>query len=143
MPTARSASRTTAAAFPVGPHPEEKVPTVELVFTRLHAGGKFDKRDGQGAYAFSGGLHGVGVSVTNALSRRLEVEVKRDGKVHRIVFAGGDVEQKLKVIGNGGARSIGHDRARLSRSEVLRLADTCRCPSSSGCCAPRPCCCPA
>ena len=82
--------------IPVGPHPEEKIPTVELVFTRLHAGGKFDKRDGQGAYAFSGGLHGVGVSVTNALSRRLEVEVKRDGKVHRIVFAGGEVEPEAQ-----------------------------------------------
>jgi topoisomerase-4 subunit B len=93
--------------IPVGPHPEEKVPTIELVFTRLHAGGKFDKRDGQGAYAFSGGLHGVGVSVTNALSRRLEVDVKRDGKVYRIVFAGGDVEQKLKTIGTTGARASG------------------------------------
>ena len=93
--------------IPVGPHPEEKVPTIELVFTRLHAGGKFDKRDGRGAYAFSGGLHGVGVSVTNALSRRLEVEVKRDGKVHRIVFAGGDVEQKLKVIGTAAAKTSG------------------------------------
>jgi topoisomerase-4 subunit B len=93
--------------IPVGPHPEEKVPTVEVVFTRLHAGGKFDKKDGQGAYAFSGGLHGVGVSVTNALSRRLEVEVKRDGKVHRIVFAGGDVAEKLKVIGTCGQRASG------------------------------------
>ena len=93
--------------IPVGPHPEEKIPTVELVYTRLHAGGKFDKRGGQGAYAFSGGLHGVGVSVTNALSRRLEVEVKRDGKLHRIVFAGGDVEQKLKVIGAAAANAGG------------------------------------
>lgn len=93
--------------IPVGPHPEEKLPTIELVFTRLHAGGKFDKRDGQGAYAFSGGLHGVGVSVTNALSRRLEVEVKRDGKVHRIVFAGGDVEEKLKIVGNCAPRDTG------------------------------------
>ena len=93
--------------IPVGPHPEEKIPTVELVFTRLHAGGKFDKRDGQGAYAFSGGLHGVGVSVTNALSRRLEVEVKRDGKLHRIVFAGGDVEQKLKIMGTTPPKASG------------------------------------
>jgi topoisomerase-4 subunit B len=93
--------------IPVGPHPEEKVSTVEVVFTRLHAGGKFDKKDGQGAYAFSGGLHGVGVSVTNALSRRLEVEVRRDGKVHRIVFADGDVAEKLKVIGTCGQRATG------------------------------------
>ena len=93
--------------IPVGIHPEEKVPTIEVVFTRLHAGGKFDKKDGEGAYAFSGGLHGVGVSVTNALSRRLEVEVKRDGKVHRIVFAGGDVAEKLKVIGTCGQRASG------------------------------------
>src|SRR5688572_3306854 len=93
--------------IPVGPHPEEKVPTIELVFTRLHAGGKFDKQGGKGAYAFSGGLHGVGVSVTNALSLRLEVEVRRDGKVHRIVFANGDVEQKLKVVGSAPARASG------------------------------------
>ncbi len=93
--------------IPVGLHPEEKVPTVELVFTRLHAGGKFDKRDGRGAYAFSGGLHGVGVSVTNALSRRLEVEVTREGKVHRIVFAGGDVVERLKVVGTAAARTSG------------------------------------
>ncbi len=93
--------------IPVGLHPEEKVPTIELVFTRLHAGGKFDKTAGQAAYAFSGGLHGVGVSVTNALSKRLEVEVKRDGKVHRIVFAGGEVIEPLKVIGSSGARTSG------------------------------------
>jgi topoisomerase-4 subunit B len=93
--------------IPVGPHPEEKVPAIELVFTRLHTGGKFDKRGGQGAYAFSGGLHGVGVSVTNALSRRLEAQVVRDGKVHRIVFADGDVAEKLKVVGNAPARATG------------------------------------
>ena len=81
--------------IPVGLHPEEKVSTVEIVFTRLHAGGKFDKGSG-GAYAFSGGLHGVGVSVTNALASRLEITVWREGGVHQIVFANGDVISKLK-----------------------------------------------
>ncbi len=85
--------------IPVGLHPEEKVPVVEIVFTRLHAGGKFDKKGG-GAYTFSGGLHGVGVSVTNALSTRLEVTVWREGGEHRIVFEhGGEVSERLKKIG--------------------------------------------
>ncbi len=81
--------------IPVGLHPEEKVPTVEIVFTRLHAGGKFDKGSG-GAYSFSGGLHGVGVSVTNALSSRLEITVWREGGEHKITFADGDVIENLK-----------------------------------------------
>ncbi len=88
--------------IPFGLHPEEKVPVVEIVFTRLHAGGKFDKGSG-GAYSFSGGLHGVGVSVTNALARRLQVTVYRDG-------AGGDDGvlawrrvEKLAVRKAGGA----------------------------------------
>ena len=57
--------------IPVGEHPDEKIPVVVLAFTRLHAGGKFDKKSGNSAYAFSGGLHGVGVAVTNALSLRM------------------------------------------------------------------------
>ena len=81
--------------IPVGLHPEEKVPTVEIVFTRLHAGGKFDKGSG-GAYNFSGGLHGVGVSVTNALSSRLEISVWREGGLHHMVFANGDVIEALR-----------------------------------------------
>lgn len=92
--------------IPVGLHPEEKVPTVEIVFTRLHAGGKFDKGAG-GAYSFSGGLHGVGVSVTNALSKRLEITVWRkddQGRgVHQIAFADGDVIEKLS------SRAAGRD----------------------------------
>jgi topoisomerase-4 subunit B len=80
--------------IPTGMHPEEKAPVVEIVFTRLHAGGKFDKRAG-GAYSFSGGLHGVGVSVTNALAARLDVTVWRDGRVHTIGFADGEVREKL------------------------------------------------
>ena len=82
--------------IPVGLHPEEKVPVVELVFTRLHAGGKFDKKGG-GAYAFSGGLHGVGVSVTNALSKRLELVVWREANAHRMAFANGDVLEPLAL----------------------------------------------
>ncbi|WP_005877483.1 DNA topoisomerase IV subunit B [Oxalobacter paraformigenes] len=80
--------------IPVGLHPEEKVPTVEIVFTRLHAGGKFAK-GGESAYAFSGGLHGVGVSVTNALSKRIEVTVWREKQVHHIAFTDGDVSEPL------------------------------------------------
>ncbi len=92
--------------IPVGLHPEEKVPVVEIVFTRLHAGGKFDKRAG-GAYSFSGGLHGVGVSVTNALAARLDVTVWRDGRVHTIGFADGDVREPLRSVSAKGAKSGG------------------------------------
>ena len=82
--------------IPFGVHPEEGVPVVEIVFTRLHAGGKFDKGSG-GAYSFSGGLHGVGVSVTNALARRLQVSVCREGQVAALAFSGGDVIEPLVV----------------------------------------------
>ena len=81
--------------IPTGLHPEEGVPVVEIVFTRLHAGGKFDKGSG-GAYSFSGGLHGVGVSVTNALSTRLQVAVHREGKVSTLAFAGGEVIEPVQ-----------------------------------------------
>jgi topoisomerase-4 subunit B len=92
--------------IPVGPHPEEKVPVVVLAFTRLHAGGKFDKRSGNSAYAFSGGLHGVGVAVTNALSTRVEVEVRREGKVHTVTFAeGGEQVSKLAITGDCGRQT--------------------------------------
>lgn len=82
--------------IPFGMHPEENAPVIELVFTRLHAGGKFDKGKG-GAYSFSGGLHGVGVSVTNALALRLEVQSYREGKVAKIVFENGGVSQALTI----------------------------------------------
>ena len=83
--------------IPVGIHPEEQVPVVEIVFTRLHAGGKFDKGKG-GAYAFSGGLHGVGVSVTNALATRLDVTVWRDSQVSTLTFEhGGEVTRQLET----------------------------------------------
>jgi topoisomerase IV subunit B len=82
--------------IPFGLHPEEGVPVVEIVFTRLHAGGKFDKGSG-GAYSFSGGLHGVGVSVTNALAKRLEVTVWRDKQVATLAFEAGDVVEPVAV----------------------------------------------
>ena len=86
--------------IPFGLHPEEKAPVIELVFTRLHAGGKFDKGKG-GAYSFSGGLHGVGVSVTNALGKRLEATSYREGKVATLAFAGGDVVEPLSARAAG------------------------------------------
>ncbi len=92
--------------IPFGMHPEENAPVIELVFTRLHAGGKFDKGKG-GAYSFSGGLHGVGVSVTNALGKRLEATSYREGSVARIVFEAGDVTEPLQVrkAGEGDRKS--------------------------------------
>lgn len=83
--------------IPVGLHVEEGVPAVQLVFTQLHAGGKFEKDSG-GAYSFAGGLHGVGVSVTNALSTRLEVTVWREGKEHTMVFSDGEVIEPLRSV---------------------------------------------
>ena len=99
--------RDNGRGIPTGIHPIEGLPVVELVFTQLHAGGKFNKKSGEGAYSFSGGLHGVGVSVTNALSTRLEVTVKREGKIHRIVFSGGDVIEPLHETGKCAAKDSG------------------------------------
>uniref|UniRef100_E6QLW6 DNA topoisomerase (ATP-hydrolyzing) n=1 Tax=mine drainage metagenome TaxID=410659 RepID=E6QLW6_9ZZZZ len=99
--------------IPVGIPPGESRPAAELAFTTLHAGGKFDKTDSQSAYRFSGGLHGVGVAVTNALSKRVEVEIKtRDpeggGNGHyRLVFAGGDVVEPLTRLQDCGPRTHG------------------------------------
>ncbi len=101
--------RDNGRGIPVGPHPVEKAPTVEVVFTRLHAGGKFDKKGG-GAYAFSGGLHGVGVSVSNALSKKFEVQVTREGAVWEIAFEGGELAQKLKFR-HGEGRAPRHGAA--------------------------------
>jgi topoisomerase-4 subunit B len=81
--------------MPVDIHPEEKVPGVELILTRLHAGGKFSNKN----YQFSGGLHGVGVSVVNALSKNLEVWVRRDGKEYNMSFVDGERRGKLDVVG--------------------------------------------
>ncbi|MDJ0666989.1 MAG: DNA topoisomerase IV subunit B [Desulfobacterales bacterium] len=89
--------------MPVDIHPEEKVTGVEVIMTRLHAGAKFSNK----SYLFSGGLHGVGVSVVNALSTRLEVEIKREGKHFRIEFAHGEKTSELKIVGSVGRRNTG------------------------------------
>src|ERR1039457_558299 len=89
--------------MPVDIHPKEKVSGVELILTRLHAGGKFSDK----TYQFAGGLHGVGVSVVNALSKHLECWVKRDGKEYNIGFKDGKVTSKLEVISSVGARNTG------------------------------------
>ncbi len=89
--------------MPVDLHPDEGIPGVELILTRLHAGGKFSDRN----YQFAGGLHGVGVSVVNALSSRLEVWVRRNGKEYQMTFAGGDKVSELAVVGNAPRRTTG------------------------------------
>ena len=89
--------------MPVDIHPEEGVSGVELILTRLHAGGKFSGKN----YQFSGGLHGVGISVVNALSLRLEVRVRRDGQEYAIAFENGDKVNELEVIGTVGKRNTG------------------------------------
>lgn len=93
--------------IPIDMHPTENRPAVEIVFTKLHAGGKFDKTVAGNAYRFSGGLHGVGVSVTNALSTRLEVEVNRGGKCYQMAFENGLVAESLKDVGSSIEGKVG------------------------------------
>ena len=89
--------------MPTDIHPEEGVSGVELIFTKLHAGGKFSNKN----YQFSGGLHGVGISVVNALSRRVEVTVKREGKVYQMAFEHGEKVEELTEVGTVGRRNTG------------------------------------
>ncbi|HEX6999778.1 MAG TPA: DNA topoisomerase IV subunit B [Gammaproteobacteria bacterium] len=89
--------------MPVDMHPTEKMPGVELILTKLHAGGKFSNKN----YRFSGGLHGVGVSVVNALSKNLEVWIRRDGKEYNMSFANGARRGKLEVVGKVGKSNTG------------------------------------
>lgn len=89
--------------MPVDIHPEQGRPGVEVILTTLHAGGKFSGNN----YQFSGGLHGVGVSVVNALSKALEVTIRRDGNVHRMGFKGGDKASELEVVDTCGKRNTG------------------------------------
>jgi topoisomerase-4 subunit B len=114
--------------MPVDIHPEEGVPGVELILTRLHAGGKFSNKN----YAFSGGLHGVGVSVVNALSTRVEVTIRRDAQEYQVVFANGDRISDLEVIGTVPKKKTGttlrfwpdpkyFDSPRISLSKLKHL----------------------
>ncbi len=89
--------------MPVDIHPKEKIPGVELILTRLHAGGKFSNKN----YQYSGGLHGVGVSVVNALSKNLEVWIRRGGKEYNMSFAGGKKRGKLEEVGKVGKANTG------------------------------------
>ena len=89
--------------MPVDIHPEEKISGVELILTRLHAGGKFNNRN----YTFSGGLHGVGVSVVNALSTKVELFIKRDGSEYRMEFRDGDAASTLEIVGSVGKKNTG------------------------------------
>ncbi|NOQ17002.1 MAG: DNA topoisomerase IV subunit B, partial [Methyloprofundus sp.] len=89
--------------MPVDMHPEQNMPGVEVILTQLHAGGKFSNKN----YQFSGGLHGVGISVVNALSKQLNVEIKRDGKVYQMQFANGDKLTELTEAGTVGKQNTG------------------------------------
>ncbi|MGR9105665.1 MAG: DNA topoisomerase IV subunit B [Gammaproteobacteria bacterium] len=114
--------------MPVDIHPEQGIPGIEVILTRLHSGGKFSNKN----YRFSGGLHGVGVSVVNALSSRLEVEVKRNGKQYRMTFADGEKEGELEETGQVGRNNTGtairfrpnpkyFDSPSLSMSKLLHV----------------------
>lgn len=124
--------------MPVDIHPEEGISGVELIMTKLHAGGKFSNKN----YNFSGGLHGVGISVVNALSTRVEVNIRRDGQVFNIAFANGDKVSDLTVVDTCGKRNTGttvrfwpdpqyFDSAKFSVSKLLHIlrAKAVLCPS--------------
>ena len=89
--------------MPVDMHPVQKLPGVEVILSTLHAGGKFSDKN----YQFSGGLHGVGVSVVNALSKRLDITIKRDGNIYTMAFEGGEKVEDLAVSGSCGKRNTG------------------------------------
>ncbi|MEH6650790.1 MAG: DNA topoisomerase IV subunit B [Motiliproteus sp.] len=101
--------------MPVDIHPEHGISGVELILTQLHSGGKFSNDN----YQFSGGLHGVGVSVVNALSQQLEVQIKRDGQLYRINFANGDKVSELEVIDTVGKRNTGTEVRFLANSQYF------------------------
>jgi DNA gyrase/topoisomerase IV subunit B len=102
-------------------HPEQNMPGVEVILTQLHSGGKFSNKN----YQFSSGLHGVGVSVVNALSTQLDVEIKRNGKVYQMQFAGGEKQTELSETGSVGKLNTGSmvhfmPDAKLAFSHIFR-----------------------
>ena len=105
--------------IPVDIHPTEKISAAEIVYTKLHAGGKFNE-DG-GAYKVSGGLHGVGASVVNALSKWVRLEIKKQGKVHRLEFDRGNAKEPLKVIGDCDPKDTGTAVTFKSDNEIFEV----------------------
>lgn len=105
--------------IPVDIHPTEKISAAEIVYTKLHAGGKFNE-DG-GAYKVSGGLHGVGASVVNALSKWVRLEIKKHGKVHRLEFIHGEAKEPLKVIGDCDPKDTGTTVTYKSDNEIFEV----------------------
>ncbi len=125
--------------MPVDIHPEEKIPGVELILTRLHAGGKFNNRN----YTFSGGLHGVGVSVVNALSTKVELFIKREGSEHRMEFRDGNAASKLEVVGTVGKKKTPARGCVSGPTPSISIRPNSTCVRCGICCAPRRCCAPA
>lgn len=105
--------------IPVDLHPTEKISAAEIVYTKLHAGGKFNE-DG-GAYKVSGGLHGVGASVVNALSKWVRLEIKKNGKLHRLEFNHGEAKEPLKVIGDCDLKDTGTTVTFKSDNEIFEV----------------------
>ena len=124
--------------MPVDIHPKEKIPGVELILTRLHAGGKFSNKN----YQFSGGLHGVGVSVVNALSKNLEVWIRRGGKEYNMSFVGGKKRGKLEEVGKVGKANTGTTIRFWPDEQYFDTTKFSVRRRSNTRCAPRPCCVP-
>jgi topoisomerase-4 subunit B len=121
--------------MPVDLHPVQKLPGVEVILSTLHAGGKFSDKN----YQFSGGLHGVGVSVVNALSKRLDITIKRDGNIYTMAFEGGEKVEDLAVAGTCGKRNTGTQIRFDPDPQYFDSPEFFHASFNSRPCAPRPC----